>query len=108
MSVFDGMTGVLDEAFGAPVTWTAAPAGPVTISGVFREEVLDEAIADGRPDTLAVPMLRVRKTVALLAKGHLVQPSAAPGRSFTVLRVIPASSPAADAFLLYILEEVTP
>lgn len=108
MSVFDGLAGVLDDAFGAPVAWTAAPAGPVTIFGVFREEVLDEAIADGRPDTLAVPMLRVRKTVAQLARGHLVQPSAAPGRSFIVLRVIPPSSPAADAFRLYILEEVTP
>ena len=53
--------------------------------------------------------MQIRKSdIASLSKGDVVAPAATPGRSFTVLKPIPSGSPAADAFITWVLEEVLP
>lgn len=104
-SVFDGMTGVLSDVFGAPVTITGSVSA--TVTGIFREAVLEQEGADGRVFFGVTPSLKLRKSaVAPLVKGDVVAPSVVPGRSFTVLQAFPSGSPAADAFVVYVLEEV--
>lgn len=104
-SVFDGMTGVLADVFGAPVTISGSVSA--TVAGLFREAVLEQEGADGRVFFGVTPSVKLRKgTVAALVKGDVVAPSVAPGRSFTVLQAFPSGSPADDAFVVYALEEV--
>ena len=129
-SVFDGMTGVLADVFGAPVTISGSVAATVaglfreavmeqearqaavaihegTVAGLFREAVVEQEGADGRVFFGVTPSVKLRKgTVAALVKGDVVAPSVAPGRSFTVLQAFPSGSPADDAFVVYALEEV--
>ena len=100
-----GMTGVLADVFGAPVTISGSVAA--TVAGLFREAVMEQEGADGRVFFGVTPSVKLRKgTVAALVKGDVVAPSVAPGRSFTVLQAFPSGSPADDAFVVYALEEV--
>lgn len=105
--IFDGMAGVLNTVFGAPVTITPQGSAPATLAGVFRELPIEQETGDGRMIVTVTPTLRVPKDViAQLAVGDLVAPSLTPGRTFTVLQWVPSPSAAADAFITYLLEEV--
>lgn len=102
------MAGALSRVFGASATITPA-SGPVAeVTAIFREnprEVVDDA---GRVHVIDEPTLQVAKPVpAALVKGSTVAPSITPGRTFRVLGVYPDRSPAADAFVVCALEEVT-
>lgn len=103
-SVFDGMTGVLNAVFGAPVAISGSFTG--TVQAVFRETPIEQEIADGRVAVVVMPTLRLTRDVAQLARGDLIAPSETPGRTFTVLQSFPSGSAAADAFVTYALEEV--
>jgi hypothetical protein len=106
-SVFEGMAGALNAVFGAPVTITRAGHAAVTLQAVFREMPIEQEAADGRPIVTITPTVRVPKdAIASLVLGDTVAPSTTPGRSFTVLQNFPGSSPATDAFVTYVLEEV--
>lgn len=109
MSVFDGLAGVLAVTLGAPVTITRAGHGAVTLQAVFREDLIEQAAGDGRIFVGPAPTVKVRTgDIAALAKGDLVAPAATSPRTFTVLQTYPATSPGADAFITYLLEEVRP
>ena len=102
-SVFDGMAGVLNQVFGAPVTIIDRAGVSSAIQAVFREVPLDMSTADGRSVLDIMPTLRVlRSDVPRLAKGYQVR--VADGRKFKVLRAVQTISPASDAFVLYEME----
>ena len=106
-TVFDGMTGVLNAVFGAPVTILGD--FPQVVQAIFREMPYEQEIGDGRTIVEVTPTVQIRKSdIASLSKGDVVAPAATPGRSFTVLKPIPSGSPAADAFITWVLEEVLP
>lgn len=109
MSVFDGLAGVLNGVFGAPVTITRSGVAPATVQAVFRDVPVEQEAADGRPFVTITPTLRVTKNaIAALAVGDLVAPSTTGARTFKVLQTYPDASPAVDAFVTYLLEEVRP
>ena len=108
-AIFDGMAGVLNAVFGAPVTITRAGQSAVTVQAVFREMPVEDEAADGRTFLSITPTLKLQKTaIAALAKGDLVAPASSAPRTFKVLQFFPGASPAADAFVTYLLEEVRP
>lgn len=105
--VFNGLAGALNIVFGAPVTITTAAGAVSTVHAVFREEPVEIISGDGRPQVVAQPTLRVqRNQVPAIAVKYLVQPSVAAGRRFKVLRIMQSASPATDAFIYCVLEEV--
>ena len=107
MSVFDGLAGALNSVFGAPVTITRAGQSAVAVQAVFREVPVEQEAADGRPFVTISPTLQVQKNaIAALAKGDLIAPSTTAGRTFKVLQKYPNASPAVDALVTYLLEEV--
>ncbi len=104
-SVFDGMAGILNAVFGAPVT--VMGNFPQVVQAIFREMPYEQESADGRTFVVVTPTVQIRKSdIASLSPGDLVVPAATPGRSFKVLKPIPSGSPASDAFVTYVLEEV--
>ena len=107
MGLFDGLASALNTVFGAPVTINFAAGGTSTLQGVFRENPVDVTMADGRPQVVEVPTLRLRKDQApILVEGDRIWPSVAAGRAFLVLRKASSGSPATDALITYELEEV--
>lgn len=106
MSVFDGLAGVLNSVFGAPVTITPVNGDAVIARGILRELPQFEDDAGDRQHFVPQFALQVPKPVpAALIKGSTV--TEASGRAFTVLGVFPDRSPASDAFMVAHLEEVT-
>lgn len=104
---FSGLAGVLNGVFGAPVTITRRGEAAVTLQAVFRDVPVEQEAADGRTVVTITPTVRIQKdAIAALVRGDLVAPSAASGRTFTVLQAYPGASPASDAFVTYVLEEV--
>jgi len=105
-AIFDGLTGVLNQVFGAPVIVTDKAGISVTLTAVFREEPVDIYAEDGRPTQFIKPTLRVLKSdLPRVAKGFTVRPPSVAPRRFTVIRVLPSTSPAADGFTMCELEE---
>ncbi|MEC7763381.1 MAG: hypothetical protein VX874_15875 [Pseudomonadota bacterium] len=107
MSIFDGMAGVLNGVFGAPVTVTPEGEAAVEIRGVFRENPVTVPDADGREVLSVLPVLSVPRNVAeTLASGTVVNPGN--GRTYSVVNSLPSGSPAGDGFINYELEEISP
>lgn len=110
-SVFDGMAGVLNSVFGAPVTIKPVSGGILEVPAVFRAEPIEVAGTDGHAVLISAPTLRVKRDVLPdIGHGDLVIPSvaSASGKTFRVLNRIATGSPASDAFLVCELEEVFP
>lgn len=105
-SVFDGLSGALVATFGAPVTFTKAGQSPATLAAVFREQPTEQEVADGRIMSVILPTVRVRKSDLLLSPRDIVDPGT--GKTYVVLQAFPSGSPASDAFVTYLLEEVRP
>ena len=107
-SLFDGMAGLLSDVFGAPVVLTPPGGDAFTVQALFREAPTEVVGEDGRGVWIEAPTVKVRRDlVAGIERLWHVAPSTAPGRDFRVLSVHPSGSPAADAFLIAVLEEVT-
>lgn len=106
-SVFDGVAGVLASVFGAPVTIHREGRAAETFQAVFRETPVEQETADGRTFVTVSPTLRLRQSdVALLRPGDQVLPASTPNRRFQVLQSMTSGSPATDAFVTYVLEEL--
>ena len=100
---FDGVATVLGDVFGDDLVATPAGGGALALRGILRREVVDADYADGRPEAMVVPVLKLRRIDIVLAPGDQVL---AGGVTYRVLRVAPPVSPATDAFFAYVLEEV--
>lgn len=106
-SIFDGMTGVLDGVFGAPVLVSVPGGGSHQVSGVFRREPTEVAGDDGEPVIISAPTLRIRRdAVREFGRGCEVRPSIEPGSVYRVVNQIQTASPAADGYLMVELEFV--
>lgn len=106
-AIFDGLSGVLNSTFGAPVIHTPQGGVAVTIRAVFRAGPIEVATEDGGSVLITAPSLRVRLTDAPnIARGDTVAPSIAPGETFRVLNTWPSRSPAVDRFVLCELEKI--
>lgn len=106
-SVFDGMAGVLNAVFGAPVTHILAQGQSVTMVGIFRESPVEITLADGRGYVIEQPTLRVAKpSAAAVTIGDEMRPGVVSPRRFRVLDMHPTGSPAADGFVMILLEEI--
>jgi len=104
-SVFDGMTGVLDDVFGDPVLVT--PKGGVAREerAVFREGPVLVLGRDGQEVTTVIPTLSGdRRQLSDLVRGSLVVPGN--GKTYRCLSALPSGSPAEDARLTIELERV--
>lgn len=104
MSVFDGMTGVLNQVFGAPVLLWPRSGGQKTIQAVFRREPIEVAQEGGRSVLIAAPTLKVPEPVAsTIRRDDMIEVG---GVRYVVLNKMPNASPAADRFVMFELEEV--
>lgn len=105
MSVFDGLTGVLDAVFGAPVSIYPPAGAPWHGLGQFRDSPVEDIAALGRPYGTSVFTLQIRRPLPDAAvKGAIVEPSIRPGEKFRVLGLYRDRSPAADAYAILELE----
>lgn len=105
-SPFDGMAAALNGVFGAAVTLINLSGVSTTVQAVFRDMEVEVDSGDGRPVMVVVPTLKILRSLAPnIATGWLVLPTAAQPRTFTVLRMMPGTSPANDRFLNCVLEE---
>lgn len=106
MSLFDGMTGILADVFGAPVTWTPRNAPPVSLRAVFRETPVRVPTEDGGETLTVSPTLTVQRPAAdSIVRGDTIEPGN--GRSYRVIAPFPSGSPAVDAFVIFELETLT-
>lgn len=104
-ALFDGLSGLLNDVFGGPVTVILSSGAPRQLRGMFREYPADDSAGDGRPVVTSIPTLRLERHDAVgVDRGSAVY---VPGRSetFRVLRRVPTASPAADAFVVFELEQ---
>jgi hypothetical protein len=105
VSLFDGITGVLNATFGAPVTITPPAGEPWAGRGMFRDSPVDHIAALGRPYGTNIFTLQIQRPLPEAAVvGAKVEPSIRPGESFRVLGIYRDRSPAADAFAILELE----
>lgn len=105
--IFDGMAGVLNDVFGAPVMHTPAATGlPVEVQGIFRRDPITVADEDGREFLVSSPSLRVERPDAVgIVVGDVIEVSG--GDRFTVLNAQRATpSPASDALIVFELEAI--
>lgn len=102
--IFDGMAGVLNSVFGAPVSHTPQGQASRTIDAVFRKEPDTVTDREGHDYLIAVPTLRVLKAdAASISRGDEIEPG--DGAKYVVLNQQPSGSPASDAFVVFELEE---
>jgi len=104
-SVFDGVAGVLNSVFGAPVVYLPAGGDASEIQSVFRNEPVEIEEEDGSVVMLSASW-RVPADLAVgVARGDRIQPGN--GKTYKILSRIPQGSPAPDGFVLFELEDVT-
>ncbi|MBU2936985.1 MULTISPECIES: head-tail joining protein [Pacificibacter] len=104
-SVFDGMAGVMNAAFGAPVLYQPVEGEPSTVQASLREGPIEVAGGDGHPILIMNPTLQVPKTVLPnIARGDRVSSVANPSDVYFVINRLPNGSPASDAMIVCELE----
>lgn len=105
-SVFDGLAGVLNQVFGAPVQWVSADLGAIEVQAVFREDPVRIADEDGSEFLLKQPSLRVQRPMAdQIMDGDTINPGN--GKSYRVGAGHPTGSPALDSFIVFELEDLS-
>ena len=106
-SIFDGMTGILNDTFGGPVMHTPNGAPAVEIKAVFRRAPI-QILQDDESEVLVMaPTLTVPEPVAsAIAVDELIQPAG--GSIYRVLKSHKSGSPALDAAVVFQLREVSP
>ena len=104
-SVFDGLAGVLNGVFGAPVVFTPQGGSSQTLKSMFRETPITVSGPDGGDVLIVAPTWRVPRDILTdVRRGDTI--TVPDGRVFKVLNQLPSGSPAQDAFVLYELEHL--
>jgi hypothetical protein len=104
-AVFDGMAGVFNTVFGAPVLHTASGASAVEVQAIFREEPVEVLDDQGHTVLTIGPTLAVQKpTDQTIQFDDLINPGN--GKLYRVENSIGNGSPASDAFVIFDLGEV--
>lgn len=105
-SLFDGVSGLINDVFGAPLTYTPKFGLPREIRAIFRGSPVDLVDADGIRVRDLGPTLRLRRGDAPdIGRGDQITLS--DGRRFEVDAVWPYRAPASDGFLVCDLTEVS-
>lgn len=105
--IFDGMTTIVAAVLGGPVTVYPGGGAATTIQAVFRAQPeVEENDYDPGSVIVTVSTLRVlAEDAATLVKGDRIEPGN--GKAYELSDPIPSGSPAADAFVLFQLTEIT-
>ncbi|MBJ2150636.1 hypothetical protein JC607_07130 [Paracoccus sp. IB05] len=105
--IFDGMTGILSDVFGAPVIWQPPGSQAETVQSIFRRVPVEVVGAGGEPVLAMQPIWRVRRGSMSRAPkaGDQIQPG--DGRTYRITAVQEGGSPAGDRFVTCELELVT-
>ena len=110
MSLFDGMSGLLADVFGDPVSYTPSGGAARTVKAVCRSSPIEVSDGEGHTILILSPTVRISRNVAPeLARGDRIVPAgpvSMAGRTYEVINMLPTASPASDAFLIAELEEV--
>lgn len=105
-SIFDGMAGVLNSVFGAPVWYLPQSGGGWHVHSVFREEPVEVNDAEGAAILILAPTWKVPANLATaIARGDMIEPGN--GKRYTVVNRLPGGSPAVDAYVMFELERET-
>ena len=108
-SVFDGLAGVLNAVFGAPVSITPPGSIPQRVNAVLRVGPIEVLTEDGRPVWFDAVTLQVQRCDAAIAvTDALVAAPNRPGETYRILSAHLTRSPAADAFVVCEMERVIP
>lgn len=101
-SVFDGMGGVLNEVFGAPLTVTFAAGGGLDVHGILRDREVEVAGEDGEPVLTVQPTLRIPAgdVAAQMGEGDIIEQGE---RRYRVIYRVPAENPAVDRLETFVL-----
>lgn len=105
MSLFDGMSGLLNDTFGGPVLCWTEWGQEYAIQAVFRRDPVEVETDDGTVVLISQPTLKVPQSLAGdLARGILIE---AEKEKFRIVnRHLLRASPASDRFLVFELEAV--
>lgn len=105
-SVFDGMSGVLNDVFGAPLTVTLVAGGGVDVRGILRDREIEVAGEDGEPVVTVQPTLRIPRSdfTDQMGEDDTVEQGA---RRYRVLYRVPPESPADDRLETFVLRKDT-
>lgn len=104
-SVFEGVSSLICDVLGAPVTYLPQGAAARVIGSVFRLAPLEEVDPDGRAVLITSPTWSVPKSaVPDLAAGDQISPGN--GRTYEICNFAPSGSPASDAMMICELREV--
>lgn len=103
-SLFDGVTGILGDVFGAPVMWQPPGGASVSVQSIFRRVPVEVGGADGEPVLSMQPIWRVR--MGSLPRGPKAGDTIQPGdgRTYRITAVQEGGSPAGDRFVTCELE----
>lgn len=106
-SLFDGVTGLLGDVFGAPVTWLSPDGASLVVQSIFRRVPVEVISANGEPVLSMQPIWRVR--LGSMPRGPKAGDQIAPGdgRTYRVTAVQEGGSPAGDRFVTCELELVS-
>ena len=103
MSIFDGMAGILNDVFGAPVVIHPGGGNGRSIQAVVRREPVEVATDEGEAVLSLRPTLKALKgEVSDLVDGDRV---VAEGETYSVSYRIPNGPPAADRFETFVLQK---
>lgn len=105
--LFDGMGGMVADVFGSQITYVPEIGASSTIISVFRETPVEVLSGDGVPIIVTRPTWAVPadRAAGVTGGGHILAPN---GRRYRVQNKWPSGSPAADATVIYALEELQP
>ncbi|WP_376872375.1 hypothetical protein [Albirhodobacter sp. R86504] len=103
--LFSGISGLLNDVFGDPVSYQPAGGAARVVQSVFRFEDALSSGPDGHDVLMLLPIWRVPKDLGITpAKGDLIQPG--DGKTYEIVNQRPSVSPADDRFIICELEEV--
>lgn len=101
--VFDGMAGILNNVFGAPVLYVPQTGAARSVQSIFRETPITISGPDGGDVLIVAPTWQVPRTLLIdVRRNDQIEVSG--GRLFKILNQITTGSPATDAFIVYELE----
>lgn len=102
--LFSGVSGLMNEVFGAPLTYTPKFGLPREVRAVFRSQPVDLVDGDGQRVRDLGPVLRVRRSdIPDLQRGDRI--TLRDGRIFEIDAVWPSGTAASDGFLMCDLTE---
>lgn len=104
-SLFDGISGLINDVFGSPMTYTTHWGASSEVRAILRHQPVDLVDDQGLRVRDLGPTLRARRCdLPDLRRGDRI--TLPDGRAYEVAAVWPSGSPAADGFFVADLTEL--